>query len=136
VCGTAAATLETQVVDDVTVCNNYIPCDDVTRSEIVVPVFGRNLHCEADVSAASAAPKKVRHGRLRGGNARAPAAALASAGCSPPVPLPVAHTRSNLFCPRLQLIAVLDIDTGEVAGYDGVDKAHLEALMERWFMKY
>lgn len=34
-----------------------------------------------------------------------------------------------------KLIAVLDIDTGEEAGYDAVDKQHLEALMARWFLQ-
>jgi GAF domain-containing protein len=90
VCGTAAVTLETQVVDDVTTCNNYIPCDDVTRSEIVVPVWGYNYHNEPDATAAAGAPRK--------------------------------------------LIAVLDIDTGEVGGFDGVDKEALEALLARYFL--
>jgi L-methionine (R)-S-oxide reductase len=92
VCGTAAATLETQVVDDVTTCNNYIPCDDATRSEIVVPVFGYNYHSEPEAPAAA-----------RGSGAR-------------------------------KLIAVLDIDTGEVGGFDGVDKEALEALLARYFL--
>ena len=75
VCGTAAESRVTQIVADVSTCANYIPCDDVTRSEIVVPVWGRVLHGEAgseapavpaaaDASAAAegaAAPaKKVR----------------------------------------------------------------------------
>lgn len=38
-CGTAAATKETTIAEDVSVCANYIACDDVTRSEIVLPVF-------------------------------------------------------------------------------------------------
>lgn len=50
VCGTAAAERATQVVEDVGTCANYIPCDDVTRSEIVVPVFGRNRHCEPETA--------------------------------------------------------------------------------------
>ena len=50
VCGTAAAERTTQVVEDVGTCANYIPCDDVTRSEIVVPVFGRNRHCEPEAA--------------------------------------------------------------------------------------
>jgi L-methionine (R)-S-oxide reductase len=57
VCGTAAAEAATQIVEDVGVCANYIPCDDVTRSEIVVPVFGRNYHCEAE--APEGAPRKL-----------------------------------------------------------------------------
>jgi L-methionine (R)-S-oxide reductase len=48
VCGTAAETRVTQIVADVSTCANYIPCDDFTRSEIVVPVFGRNAHNEPD----------------------------------------------------------------------------------------
>jgi GAF domain-containing protein len=38
VCGTAAATGETQVVDDVNALPNHIACDSRSQSEIVVPV--------------------------------------------------------------------------------------------------
>ena len=40
VCGAAAATRETQVVDDVHAFSDHIACDANTKSEIVVPVFG------------------------------------------------------------------------------------------------
>ena len=40
VCGTAAATRETQVVEDVMTFAGHITCDARSRSEIVVPVFG------------------------------------------------------------------------------------------------
>lgn len=39
VCGAAAATLETQVVEDVLAFPGHITCDARSRSEIVVPVF-------------------------------------------------------------------------------------------------
>lgn len=39
VCGTAAATRETQVVEDVHALANHIACDSRSNSEIVVPVF-------------------------------------------------------------------------------------------------
>ena len=39
VCGKAAAEKQTQVVQDVTGCLNYIACDDKTQSEVVVPVI-------------------------------------------------------------------------------------------------
>lgn len=39
VCGTAAKTLETQLVEDVHSCCNHIACDMVTNSEIVVPIL-------------------------------------------------------------------------------------------------
>ncbi|WP_417451784.1 GAF domain-containing protein [Kordiimonas sp.] len=39
VCGTAAATGETQVVTDVHAVPNHIACDSRSNSEIVVPVF-------------------------------------------------------------------------------------------------
>jgi GAF domain-containing protein len=39
VCGTAAATRETQVVRDVDAFPGHIPCDSASRSEIVVPMF-------------------------------------------------------------------------------------------------
>ena len=40
VCGTAAASRETVVVDDVHAFPGHITCDARSRSEIVVPVFG------------------------------------------------------------------------------------------------
>ena len=39
VCGTAAKTLETQLVEDVHSCCNHIACDMATSSEIVVPIL-------------------------------------------------------------------------------------------------
>ena len=39
VCGTAAATRQTQVVRDVEAFPGHIPCDSASRSEIVVPLF-------------------------------------------------------------------------------------------------
>jgi len=41
VCGTAAATRQTQVVEDVHALANHIACDSRSNSEIVVPVFDR-----------------------------------------------------------------------------------------------
>ena len=44
VCGTAAATRETQLVDDVEAFPGHIACDAASRSEIVVPlVLGDTL---------------------------------------------------------------------------------------------
>lgn len=42
VCGTSASTRETVVVPDVHAFPGHIACDGRSRSEIVVPVFGRN----------------------------------------------------------------------------------------------
>ena len=39
VCGTAAATGQTQIVRDVNAFNGHIACDSASRSEIVVPLF-------------------------------------------------------------------------------------------------
>ena len=39
VCGTAAATRQTQLVRDVEEFPGHIPCDSASRSEIVVPLF-------------------------------------------------------------------------------------------------
>ena len=39
VCGTAAETLKTQIVEDVHSCCNHIACDIATNSEIVVPIL-------------------------------------------------------------------------------------------------
>lgn len=41
VCGTAAAKRETVIVEDVTAFPGHITCDARSRSEIVVPVFGK-----------------------------------------------------------------------------------------------
>jgi L-methionine (R)-S-oxide reductase len=42
VCGAAAITRETVVVDDVTTFADHIACDAASRSEIVVPLFTRD----------------------------------------------------------------------------------------------
>lgn len=42
VCGTAAATKETQVVPDVEAFPGHIACDGETKSEIVVPIMGQS----------------------------------------------------------------------------------------------
>src|SRR6188474_3790050 len=39
VCGTAAATRRTQLVEDVHAFPGHIPCDSASRSELVVPLF-------------------------------------------------------------------------------------------------
>ena len=59
VCGTAAHEGVTQVVPDVRELDNYISCDEDTLSEIVVPVFGRSAHNEADASGASDSPRRL-----------------------------------------------------------------------------
>src|ERR1700736_5240398 len=41
ICGAAASTGKTIVVDDVTLDNRYLACSTETKSEIVVPVFVR-----------------------------------------------------------------------------------------------
>ena len=41
VCGAAAASLETQVVEDVNAIENHIACDAASQSEIVVPVVNK-----------------------------------------------------------------------------------------------
>ncbi len=42
VCGAAAATRETRIVDDVHAFPGHIACDARSKSEIVVPVFGKS----------------------------------------------------------------------------------------------
>ena len=42
VCGTAAQSGQTQIVEDVHAISNHIACDSRTNSEIVVPVFDAN----------------------------------------------------------------------------------------------
>jgi GAF domain-containing protein len=39
VCGTAAAEMRTQRVDDVHSCSNHIACDEASASEIVIPMI-------------------------------------------------------------------------------------------------
>lgn len=59
VCGTAAQTGETQVVDDVDQFPGHIVCDAASRSEIVVPLFlGSQLIGVMDVDS----PKLARFG--------------------------------------------------------------------------
>ena len=56
VCGTAAATRQTQVVRDVNEFNGHIACDSASRSEIVVPLFdGQHLIGVWDVDSADLA---------------------------------------------------------------------------------
>jgi L-methionine (R)-S-oxide reductase len=88
VCGTAAETGVTQVVADVSTCANYIPCDDFTRSEIVVPVFARNAHNEPDAPASADTPKRVRE-RISSAVVQ-----LAHAYAAALLVLPAAHRRS------------------------------------------
>ena len=58
VCGAAARTMTTQVVDDVTTFSGHIACSVSTRSEIVVPVCGEDgsllavLDVDSDLPAA------------------------------------------------------------------------------------
>jgi len=42
VCGVAARTLETQLVNDVHAFEGHIACDSSARSEIVVPILGKS----------------------------------------------------------------------------------------------
>ena len=51
VCGAAASTLETQIVEDVHAIQNHIACDGRTNSEIVVPVVDKlgNLLAVLDI---------------------------------------------------------------------------------------
>lgn len=40
VCGAAARTGRSQLIEDVTLVEDHIACDDAARSELVVPIFG------------------------------------------------------------------------------------------------
>lgn len=42
VCGTAALTKQTQIVENVHLCKNHIACSSKTNSEIVVPIIKNN----------------------------------------------------------------------------------------------
>ena len=54
VCGTAAATLEPQLVEDVDSFPGHIACDSASRSELVVPlVHGGELVCVIDLDSPS-----------------------------------------------------------------------------------
>ncbi|MFD1190305.1 GAF domain-containing protein [Phenylobacterium conjunctum] len=56
VCGTAAATRTTQVVEDVHAFPGHIACDSRSASEIVVPVFGKAGELIAVLDVDSEAP--------------------------------------------------------------------------------
>ena len=43
VCGTAAEKKKTIIVNNVYECDNYISCDSETKSEIVIPIFKKNI---------------------------------------------------------------------------------------------
>lgn len=45
VCGSAWEQKKTLIEKDVSTCDNYIACDDFTKSEIVVPLFDENNNC-------------------------------------------------------------------------------------------
>ena len=47
VCGAAARTQQTQIVEDVHAFPGHIACDSATNSEIVVPVFDKDGHIAA-----------------------------------------------------------------------------------------
>ena len=50
VCGTVVSTRKTEIVPDVREYPNYIPCDEETLSEIVVPVFkGEEVYGVLDI---------------------------------------------------------------------------------------
>src|SRR5262249_8794306 len=49
VCGTAAAERRTGVVADVHAFPGHIACDAASRSEIVVPLFGRGARSDGDL---------------------------------------------------------------------------------------
>ncbi len=72
VCGAAAATLQTQVVEDVHAFPGHITCDGRSASEIVVPVFNQKgaliavLDIDSDVKARFDADDQVALERLMG----------------------------------------------------------------------
>lgn len=102
-CGYCASIQKTVIAEDVATCGNYIPCDDVTRSEIVLPVFGLNKHNEADAVVDGAA----------GAGAAGEGAAAAA--------------------PSKKLIAVLDIDSDVLAAFDAQDQERLERILQTYF---
>ena len=53
VCGAAAATRETQLVDDVHAFPGHIACDAASRSELVVPVIREGAVIESSAPASS-----------------------------------------------------------------------------------
>ena len=64
VCGAAARTGETQRVDDVSSFPGHIACDDATRSELVVPVFGpRRVEAVLDLDSRSLSAFSAREAR-------------------------------------------------------------------------
>ena len=103
-CGSAAATGAPTIAADVSVCANYIACDDVTRSEIVMPVYGRNGHNECDAPPPAGASA----------DALMPWGAAAAPGAR-------------------RLIAVLDIDSPILENFNDVDRQQLEEILAEHF---
>lgn len=58
VCGAAAATHETQLVEDVHAFPGHIACDAASRSELVVPVVGQNGALKAVIDLDSPSPAR------------------------------------------------------------------------------
>ena len=64
VCGTAAATRQTQLVRDVNAFDGHIACDGASRSEIVVPLFDGEAPARR-VGRRQSAARALRRGRSR-----------------------------------------------------------------------
>lgn len=109
VCGTAASVRKTQVIKDVKALENYIACDEETRSEIVVPVF---LPAASSGSDGAGAAKGSATG---GGDVAAAAGGEESAA-------------EQEWKEGERLCAVLDIDGEEVGAFTEVDAFYLKAI--------
>jgi GAF domain-containing protein len=46
VCGSSYSEKKTLIENDISVCNNYIACDEETKSEIVLPIFSKKNNDE------------------------------------------------------------------------------------------
>ena len=113
VCGTAASQRTTQVIKDVLELENYIACDEETRSEVVVPVF------------------------LPGPQAGAAAGAATAAGDDHDDDEPKASADSEPeWRAGERLCAVLDIDGEQVGAFTAVDAGYLQAICREFITEW
>ncbi len=138
VCGTAWKERRTVVVLDVDAFPGHIACSALSRSEIVVPLFAAPRHIApcpppaetaaaddkpaADTTAASDSPAAVAD--------TAVATSLAATADKPAADTAASNSHAAAAGP---VVAVLDIDSRELAAFDSTDALCLEALLASCF---
>ena len=127
VCGTAWKERRTVVVPDVDAFPGHIACSALSRSEIVVPLFAAPRHIAPCPRPAETAAS----GSLAAADDK-PAADTTAASDSPAPAADTAASNSNAAAAG-PVVAVLDIDSRELAAFDSTDALCLEALLASCF---